>query len=135
MNLREFDVFLSHSSADKSAIEKIVSDFKKEGIKVWVDHEQINFGDNITNKIEYGLKNSKFIIVTLSKNLGKSNWCRAEYGPILNKEYGGNNDKKVIPLKLDNCPDEDIPYLLYDKKRADYSNKEEYMSLIKYIKE
>jgi hypothetical protein len=135
MKTREFDVFLSHSSADKSIIKQIVSDFRKENINVWVDHEQINFGDNITGKIEEGLKKSKFIIVALSKNLGKSNWCRAEYGPILNKEYNGNSNKRVIPLKLDNCGDEDIPYLLYDKRRADYSNKEEYISLIKFIKE
>jgi len=127
-------VFLSYSSKDEEVIKNIVSDFKSHGVITWVDFEKITYGDSVTKKIETGLENSKYIVVVLSKNLGKSNWCRAEYGPILNKEYSGKSDKKVIPLRLDDCSDEEIPLLLYDKSRAEYTNKEDYMNLIRFLK-
>jgi hypothetical protein len=134
MRKYNYDVFISHSSQDKEVIEKIVSELNSNGISYWVDHEQILFGDSITNKIEDGLKNSKYILVALSNNLGKSNWCRAEYGPILNREYSGKSSNRVIPLKLDNCSDDDIPLLLYDKRRADYTNKADFKNLISFLK-
>ena len=129
-----FNVFISHSSKDKMTVLDIIQKFKRKGISYWVDHEQIEFGDVITGKIEDGLKNSKYTLVVLSKNLGKSNWCQKEYGPILHREYNGKSGKKVIPLRLDDCDDDDIPPLLYDKKRAHYSNKEEFEELLDYLK-
>lgn len=134
MKKYKFDVFISHSSKDKELILQVIADLQNNGISYWVDHEQIQFGDNITNKIEDGLQGSKYILVALSKNLGKSNWCRAEYGPILNREYNMNSEKKVIPINLDNCSDEEIPLLLYDKRRADFTNKEEYTRFINFLK-
>lgn len=130
----DFNVFICHSSQDKNVVEDIIEDFKREGVTYWVDHEQIEYGDEITGKIEDGLKNSKYTVVILSKNLGTSNWCKKEYGPILNREYNKQSGKKVIPLKIDDCKDDDIPYLLYDKMRADYSNKEDFYKLLEYLK-
>lgn len=129
-----FNVFICHSSKDKKEVLDIIQAFKRKGVTYWVDHEQIEYGDEITGKIEDGLKNSKYTLVLLSKNLGKSNWCRKEYGPILNREYNKKSGKKVIPLKIDDCNDDDIPLLLYDKRRADYSNKEEFDDLLDYLK-
>jgi hypothetical protein len=129
-----FDVFISHSSKDKKTVLDIIQGFKRKGVTYWVDHEQIEYGDMITGKIEEGLKNSKYILVVLSKHLGKSNWSRIEYGPILNREYNKKSGKKVIPLKIDDCNEDDIPLLLYDKKRAHYSNKEEFNDLLDYLK-
>lgn len=134
MTTYQYDVFVSHSSQDKSVIERIVQDFRNNGITYWIDHEQINFGDFVTGKIEDGLRKSKNVLVCLSSNLGHSNWCRAEYGPILNRELSKPSGKKVIPLRLDNCDEDDIPTLLYDIKRADYSNNEEYNALLKFLK-
>lgn len=133
----KYDIFISHSSKDKQIVEKIIQDFRLAGITYWVDHEQINFGDAVTDKIENGLRESKNILVCISSNLGKSNWCRAEYGPILNRELSRSSKptvNKVIPLRLDDCDDDDIPILLYDRKRADYSNNEEYSELLKFLR-
>jgi hypothetical protein len=129
-----FDVFISHSSKDKKPVLDIIQRLKRKGITYWVDHEQIEYGDEITGKIEDGLKNSKYIVVALSKHLGKSNWCRKEYGPILNREYNKKSGKKVIPLKIDDCDDDDIPLLLYDKRRAHYSKEEDFNDLLDYLK-
>ena len=129
-----YDVFISHASNDKPIVEKIVQDFKNAGISYWVDYEQIKFGDPITNKIEEGLAESKSVLVCISSSLGRSNWSMAEYGPILNRQLSHPSGKRVIPLRLDNCNDEDIPNLLYNLKRAEYSNKKEYNDLLTFLK-
>ena len=130
----KYDVFLSHSSKDREHIGDIVKEFQKKNISYWIDHEQIQFGDPITQKIEKGLQESHYVLVLLSSNLGRSNWCRAEYGSILNRECNDKTGKKVIPLKIDDCPDDEIPLLLYDKRRVDYSNKDEFNALLEYLK-
>jgi hypothetical protein len=133
-SIPHYDVFICHSSKDKPTIRRLIQDLKNNGITYWIDHEQINFGDYVTGKIEDGLRRSKSVLVCLSSNLGRSNWCRAEYGPILNRELSKPSGKKVPPLKLDNCGEDDIPTLLYDIRRADYSNREEYDALLKFLK-
>jgi hypothetical protein len=129
-----YDVFISYSSEDKDIVLCIIEDLKKMRISYWVDHEQIMFGDFITEKIEDGLQRSRFVLVCLSVNLGRSNWCKKEYGPIINRNCKNTSTKKVLPLKLDNVKDDDIPILLYDIHRADYDNKKEYYELLNFIK-
>jgi hypothetical protein len=133
-NSFEYDVFICHSSKDKPIIEALIKDLKKERISYWVDAEQINFGDQITQKIAEGLKKSKYVIPCLSENLNASGWTRTEYGAILNAESSGNSERVVIPLKLDNCEESDIPILLRDKKRVTYSNETEFNEFIEFLK-
>lgn len=130
----KYDVFISHSSKDRKYVDEIIKEFRSKNISYWVDHEQIEFGDPITQKIEEGLRESHYVLVLLSTHLGKSNWCRTEYGPILNKEFNEESQKKVIPLRLEDCSDNEIPLLLCDKKRVDYSNREEFNRLLEYLK-
>ena len=125
--------FICHSSKDLQAVKTLMQKFRDAGIHYWVDHEQIQFGDSITAKIEEGLQHSQYVIVCLSGNLGKSNWCRAEYGPILNRECGPNAKRRVIPVKLDDCSDDDIPILLYDKRRADFAKPDEMSELLRFL--
>jgi internalin A len=132
-NPSKYDVFICHSSKDKPVIALLIEDFKKEGITYWVDEEQIDYGDQITQRIEEGLQKSRYVIPCLSKNLNASGWTRAEYGSILNTVFSGNSRRNVIPLKLDNCEDDDIPFLLRDKKRVTYSDKTDFAKFIKFL--
>lgn len=134
----QYDVFISYASEDRPVVEQIIQDFRRAGVTYWVDHEQIDFGDRITEKIEEGLRESKYVVVCLSANLGRSNWVRAEYGSILHKELGRisqGSGRKVIPLKLDDSSDDNIPLLLYNKRRANYSNVTEFNQLLEFLKQ
>lgn len=130
----EFDVFITHASKDKDVVLHLIADLKSFGIRYWVDYEQIKPGDRITEKIEDGLQKSKHVLVCLSRNLGRSNWCRAEYSPILHRSYNRIGSKKVIPLRLDDSSDDEVPLLLYDVRRVDYSDEDEFSELIEYLK-
>ncbi|QWR76345.1 toll/interleukin-1 receptor domain-containing protein [Candidatus Magnetomonas plexicatena] len=91
---KNYDVFICHSSEDKDfIINNILPDFKNNGISYWIDNEQIKYGDRITNKITDGLRNSKSILVCLSKNSANSDWIQTEYGAALHKNI------KILPTK------------------------------------
>lgn len=131
-----FCVFLSHSSADKPTVLKVMEAFRLSGIPYWVDHEQITFGDGIVAKIEEGLQKSKYVVVCLSESLATSGWCRAEYGPILYREFSGDTSRRVIPLSLDGSKNSDaIPLLLSDKMRADFTDQNSFSAFIQFLRE
>ena len=136
MKTFEYDVFICHSSKDKPfIIDKIIPEFQQQGITYWFDAEQITFGAPVTQKIEEGLQKSKYVMPCLSENLAQSGWTRGEYSAILNAEFSSEKPERItIPLKLDNCEDRDIPLLLRDKKRVDYSNKVEFAEFLKFLK-
>ncbi|MBF0465738.1 MAG: TIR domain-containing protein [Nitrospirae bacterium] len=126
-----YDVFISYSSVDKSSIsKKLLHHLKKRGISYWIDHEQIIYGERTINNIEYGLRNSKHMLVCMSKSSVKSNWVQAEYGATLRKNIKNPTGKKVFILMLEDCDEKDIPELLYDIKRANYSDKKSFEELL-----
>lgn len=128
-------VFLSHSSADKETVLKVIQAFKQANISYWVDHEQIKFGDGIVAKIEEGLQKSKYVVVCLSEKLITSGWCRAEYGAILYREFSGDTSRRVIPLSLDGSNNSNgIPLLLSDKLRADFTNQSNFSEFIQFLR-
>lgn len=131
-----FLVFLSHSTSDKEVVLKVLEAFKKAGISYWVDHEQISFGDGIVGKIEEGLQKSKYVVVCLSEHLASSGWCRAEYSPILYREFSGNTSRRVIPLSLDGSKNSDtVPLLLSDKMRADFTSPSSFSTFLQFLRE
>jgi hypothetical protein len=130
-----FDVFLSHSSADKHAVAELSKALNSEGITYWVDHEQINFGDPIVSKIEDGLRNSKYVIACTSTQFANSGWCRAEYGPILYREFSGDTTRRVIPLSLDGSNDKHaVPLLLSDKMRVNFADRSSFAAFVKFLR-
>ena len=130
----EYDVFLCHSSADKPIVEQIARNLRNAGITYWLDGEQIKFGDQITAKIEEGLQKSRYIVPCVSANVSVSGWARAEYGAVLNAELSGVSERVVIPLRLDDCNERDLPLLLRDKKRVTYSNKIEMAEFVQFLR-
>jgi hypothetical protein len=129
-----YDVFVSHASADIAAVRQVIAAFRDAGISYWVDHEQIGFGDPIVSKIEDGLQSSRHVVVCLSKNLGASTWCRAEYGPILYREYSGKTERRVLPLIVDGDRTAVVPLLLSDKLSADLTNPSSFADFIRFLK-
>ncbi|GAB2862991.1 hypothetical protein GCM10027277_34530 [Pseudoduganella ginsengisoli] len=129
-----YSVFLSHSSADKETVLKVIESFKRNNISYWVDHENIEYGDPIVAKIEDGLRKSKYIVVCLSEKFARSGWCRAEYGAILHREFSGDTSRRVIPLSLDGCKDSSaIPLLLSDKLRASFTDQTDFNKFITFL--
>ncbi|MCK6559991.1 TIR domain-containing protein [candidate division KSB1 bacterium] len=52
----KFDVFLSHNSKDKAAVEKIAKQLLKVGIRPWLDRWNLTPGDTISEALEQAIK-------------------------------------------------------------------------------
>ncbi len=95
----EYDVFVSHAWEDKeSFVDEFVKELQKQGLKVWYDSERLKLGDKMRQKIDNGLKKSRFGIVVLSPNYIDENkyWTKAELDGLFQKET--YNDKVIIPI-------------------------------------
>ncbi len=78
-----FDVFISHSSIDKTNfVEPLVKELEKLGLLIWYDKNDISKGDEIKDSIIQGIKDSVIFIAILSENYLNSCWANLELGML-----------------------------------------------------
>jgi hypothetical protein len=123
-----FDVFLSHSSKDKAVVRELAARLKKDGVRVWLDDEQIKPGDSIPAKIEEGLEHSRVLVLCISANAFGADWTHLEAGTFRFRDPL-NRDRRFIPLRLDDAP---IKGTLNQFRYLDWRQKAEdvYQSLL-----
>lgn len=95
----EYDVFISHAWEDKESFaDEFVDELRNHGVRVWYDTSQIKWGDSMRQKIDEGLRKSKFGIAILSPNYianGKY-WTKAEFDGLFQME--SINGKTLLPI-------------------------------------
>jgi len=117
------DVFISHAGKDKATyISSIVDAMTKEGIDYWLDEIEISWGDSIAAKINKGLRESRYVLLCLSRSFLERKWPEDElYSMIAVQNQTGV--KRVLPLIL-NSKDEILKAypLLSDKAYREYTD-------------
>ena len=92
------DVFICHASEDKLTIIKpLLAALDKEGITYWYDEAEINWGESIPNKVNEGLRISRYVLVVLSGFFLSKNWPQRELNSALNTE-SSTGEVNVLPL-------------------------------------
>ena len=97
--LPEYDVFVSHAWEDKEDfVDEFVAALDALGIKVWYDKTKIKWGDSMRERIDDGLKKSKFGVVVLSPNYIAEHkyWTKAELDGLFQLE--SVNGKTLLPI-------------------------------------
>lgn len=95
--LREYDVFISHASEDKEEIVRpLAAKLQSMGLNVWYDEFELKIGDSIREKIDIGVKNSRFGIVILSTSFINKGWTNYELDGILTKVISGQ--QSILPI-------------------------------------
>jgi GTPase SAR1 family protein len=97
-----YDVFLSHSAKDKSAVRELAERLKSDGLRVWLDEWEIQPGDMIGLKINQGLEQSRTLALVMSANASESEWVTFESHTILFSDPT-NQQRRFIPLRLDDA--------------------------------
>lgn len=93
-------IFVSYSSKDKNFVNKIIEKLPRDSF--WVDYFDLDFGDNILDKIESGIiKCSEFLLI-LSKNSLESKWVKQEADMAVIRSLK-DGFMKIRVVQLDDC--------------------------------
>jgi len=97
-NSQKRDVFICHASEDKPDVVKpLVGAFQQASISYWYDEAEIMWGDSITEKVNEGLRISRYVIVVLSEAFLSKKWPQRELNSVLNIE-ASTGEVRVLPL-------------------------------------
>ncbi len=94
------DVFLSHATHDKETyINPLAAALAQRSVTFWIDSAAIAWGDNVTTKLNEGLRNSRYALICLSAHFLERPWPEQELSGALSLQ---NTDgrKRVLPLIL-----------------------------------
>src|SRR5205809_4089479 len=81
------DSFICHAKEDKQAIvEPLALQLNRLGARVWYDKWSLEIGDSLRQKIDEGLRDSRFGIVVLSKNFFAKKWPQTELDGLVERE-------------------------------------------------
>ncbi len=84
-------------------VRELAARLKQDGVRVWLDEEQIKPGDIIPAKIEEGLENSRVLVLCMSAQAFGSDWAQLEAGTFRFRDPL-NKERRFIPLRLDDAP-------------------------------
>ncbi len=109
-------VFLSHSSKDKPFVRDLANALEAgdDGIKVWLDEREIDYGANIVLKIGEGL-DADVVLLILSPDSVDSKWVKEEWTDAY-WEHVNTQTTKLAGVLFRDCT---IPRLLRNKKYFD----------------
>lgn len=94
---RKWDVFICHASEDKEAfVRPLAEGLKNHGIEVWYDEFTLKIGDSLRRSIDYGLGNSRYGVVVISRNFMHKDWPQRELDGLVTREVGGV--KVILPV-------------------------------------
>ena len=114
-------VFISHSSADKDFVDRLVADLVKRSIPVWYDKMDIAIGDSIPGRVNEGLADCRHFLIVMSPSSMNSKWVQEELNAGLVRQIA-NSGSFIVPLMIKSC---DVPPLLAHRRYADFTESYE----------
>lgn len=101
----KYDVFISHSSADKAGfVELLAAGLRREGVRVWYDDYEVDIGTSISTAIAKGLAESRYGLVVLSRSFLAGGWSLHELRGLVQREI--HVGKTILPILHDISMDE-----------------------------
>jgi len=89
-----WDIFISHASEDKASVARPLAELlKNNGLRIWLDENELTIGDSLRAKIDNGLAQSDFGIVIISPAFLSKDWPQRELNGLSARE---TSDRKVI---------------------------------------
>ena len=93
----EWDVFISYASEDNDLVAApLVSRLEGAGLRVWWDKFCLKVGDNLRQKIDEGLRQSRYGIVILSSDFFAKHFTNLELDGLAQREVDGQ--KVILPI-------------------------------------
>lgn len=116
------NVFISYALEDEIAVLGLCERLRQSGIRVWIDKEQIQVGQEWDRAIQEALKTADFIVVCLSeRSIKKRGYVNREIRQALDLHNEMPLGRRfLMPVRLDRCavPDELAKYQYADLFRS-----------------
>ncbi|MBW9212958.1 MULTISPECIES: toll/interleukin-1 receptor domain-containing protein [Terrabacteria group] len=123
-------IFISYSYKDKDIVYDFENRCQKLGFPVWIDKNDIEYGDDINAKINEGLRDSQLFLAFVSKNTLQSRYAKEELSTLYRKLiYNGD---RVIIIKLDDVDLGEIFIGLANKRYLDYTDESKVEEFLNY---
>ncbi len=104
MSEPHFDVFLSYSSEDVLAVERLaIALADTAGLRPWLDKWQLIPGEPWLRELERGLLSSRTCAACVGSS-GRGPWQTQEVDAALRAQVKGDRDFRVIPVLLPEAP-------------------------------
>lgn len=112
-----WDVFISYSSKDAEAAEKIHAALEEKGVRVFRDKTGIHGADNIPVSIQNAIETSRSVALLISPDALESPWVEAEWTAAFMKANEKESSLRLIPVLVRDAP---LPLLLASSKVIDF---------------
>jgi hypothetical protein len=109
------EIFLSHSSRDKTAAHRLAKTLNFCALDVWLDDWEIEVGQSLTDEVAKAMDASRFIAILITENYNKTVWTKTEYKKALAREQ---KEQRTVMLPLI-IGEAEIPDFLEDKLYID----------------
>ena len=87
-----FDIMISYSHKDKVLSKQLYEHLVRAGYRVWIDFDQMH--GNVMDAMAQAIERSQTIIICMSEQYRRSNYCRAE------AHYAFQRQLKLVPVVL-----------------------------------
>ncbi len=125
-------VFLVYAHADKKTVYKLFARLTKAGVKVWLDSERLQPGQDWQSEIRNALLNSDLVLVCLSRNFNKQQGYRHEELKLALQKASllMRDEIFIIPVRLEKCA---MPETLRHLQRVDLFETSGYKKLLQTL--
>ena len=119
----EYQVFVSHATADKWLAKTICEKIETTGATTFRDDRDINGGDDIPEEIRRQIKNSKEMVVILTPDSVDRHWVLLEVGAA----WGWSLKTRIIPV-LCHVSIDPVPDMIKAKKMITLNEFDDYLN-------
>ena len=97
------DTFISYADEDKNIHEQVRKHLTRYLITSWTHYRDIRKGEKFEQAILEGIEKANNVLYFISEKSVKSDYCQKEL------EYAIKYNKRIIPLLIENIPEENFP--------------------------
>ncbi|CAF4612636.1 unnamed protein product, partial [Rotaria sp. Silwood1] len=124
-----FDIMISYSHEEKVLCKQIYDELINCGYRIWIDFNQMH--GNVMDAMAQAIERSHTIIICMSEQYRKSNYCRAE------AQYAFRQQRKIVPVILQKHykPDGWLSFLIGSLLYIDFNKYEFPEAMVKLFNE
>jgi hypothetical protein len=114
------EVFLSHSSKDKSAALKLAGVLRAHGVRVWYSEKHIEGAKQWHDEIGKALKRCDWFCVLLTPEAVEAKWVKRE---LLYALQDDRYKDRVVPILLKACDTDSLSWVLSSLQMIKFSRR------------